>query len=139
MTCARHGCEGVNRTGPTGPTTTPGAFMPHSLTRTHESLLRVHGMHAWRAQCPGVTHARYACSAPRSAAFRGTSSPGRLAVGGRGRGRGREVADSRTTTNMSVTQSHSTNTKQGQEAARGSGMPARISIRDFASFRGEYR
>jgi hypothetical protein len=39
---------------------------------------------------------------------------------------------------MSVTQSHSTNIKQGQEATRGSGMLARISKRDFASFRGLY-
>jgi hypothetical protein len=35
---------------------------------------------------------------------------------------------------MSVTQSHSTNIKQGQEAARGSGMLARISKRDLRAF-----
>jgi hypothetical protein len=39
---------------------------------------------------------------------------------------------------MSVTQPRSINTKQGQEAARGSGMLARISKRDFASIRGHY-
>jgi hypothetical protein len=50
-------------------------------------------------------------------------------------GRGREVVDSRTTNTTSVGRSNSTDIKQGQEAARGSGMLARTSKCDFASSR----
>jgi hypothetical protein len=55
------------------------------LAGPHESLLRVHGMHAWRAH--GVTYGD-TCSAPRSAAIPqhvvARQRDGRLAVGGRG-------------------------------------------------------
>jgi hypothetical protein len=162
------GCETDRPTHhppPSWPITTPGAF-PRQQTVPASvppilllSLLRVlctacvDMRHASCAHVPcRDTRAPKSAQAQHSAARRRPTTCGihvtrrgrSVAVAvGRGRGRGRtrrsRRPDSRTTNNMSVTQSHSTNIKQVQEAARGSGMLARISTRDFASFRGDYR
>jgi hypothetical protein len=95
--------------------------LPHSPAPAHPHTRRVIITRAWHA-CVARTR-RHACmirvfsaqerSVPRHVVARqlAATRDGRLAVGGRGR----EVADSRTTNNMSVTQSHSTNTNRARK------------------------